>query len=231
MSTYLVLCQDLARDIGIPGTGPSSVTASDLSEEELAVVRYIKQADLDIQRRWFDWNFLWSEATLTPSVGTSTLTSPSNLGNWKLDSFIWSKATEDYQELDYVDWDEYKLEFKLGVVDSGTPECFSVKPDNVIDVYPTPDSTTTISAEYWKTPTELAADSDISAIPQRFHNIIIARAKIYYGENEDAPEILSGALAEFEDLLDKLESDQLPGQKNRRFSRVQDLFNYTVRTE
>ena len=205
MSTYLVLCQDMARDIGIPGTGPSSVTASDLSEEELAVVRYVKQADLDIQRRWFNWNFLWGEATLTPSVGTSTLTSPSDLGNWKLDSIVWSKSTDDYQELDYMDWDEYKLEYKLGVVDSGTPEVFSVKPDNVLDVYPTPDTTTTISVEYWKTPTELAADSDISAIPQRFHNIIIARAKIYYGENEDAPEILSGALAEFEDLLDKLE--------------------------
>jgi hypothetical protein len=61
--------------------------------------------------------------------------------------------------------------------------------------------------------------------------MIIARAKIYYGENEDAPEILSGALASFEDLLDKLEADQLPGQKNRRFSKVQDLFNYTVRPE
>ena len=231
MSTYLVLCQDMARDIGIPGTGPSSVTASDLSEEELAVVRYIKQADLDIQRRWFNWNFLWTEATITPSAGTSTLSSPANLGNWKLDAIVWSKATNDYQELDYMDWDEYKLEYKLGVVDSGTPEVFSVKPDNVLDVYPTPDTATTISVEYWKTPTELAADSDISAIPPRFHNIIIARAKIYYGENEDAPEILSGALAEFEDLLDKLESDQLPGQKNRRFSRVQDLFNYTVTPE
>lgn len=231
MSTYLVLCQDMARDIGIPGTGPSSVTASDLSEEEIAVVRYIKNANLDVQRRWFNWNFLWSEATLTPSVGTSTLTSPTDLANWKLDSFIWSKNTEDYQELEYMDWDEYKLEYKIGVVDSGTPEVFSVKPDNVIDVYPTPDATTTISADYWKTPATLSADSDVSDIPARFHSIIIARAKIYYGENEDAPEILSGALASFEDLLDKLESDQLPGQKNRRFSRVQDLFNYTVTPE
>ena len=41
----------MARDIGIPGTGPSSVTASDLSEEETAVVRYVKQADLDIQNK------------------------------------------------------------------------------------------------------------------------------------------------------------------------------------
>ncbi len=221
----------MSRDIGIPGTGPSSVTASDLSEEELAVVRYIKNADVDIQRRWFNWDYLWSEATITPSVGVSTLTSPTNLGNWKLDSIVFSKATDDYQQLEFMDWEPYRLEYKLGVIDSGTPEVFSIKPDNVIDVWPTPDSTTTISTEYYRVPTELAADSDISSIPPRFHSMIIARAKIYYGENEDAPEILSGALASFEDLLDKLESDQLPGQKNRRFSKVQDLFNYTVRPE
>ena len=228
MSTYLVLCQNMARDIGIPGTGPSSVNASDLSEEENAVVRYVKQADLDIQSRWLNWDFLWSEADITPSIGTSTLTSPTDLANWKLDSIIFSKTTDSYQELEYIDWDDYNLEYKLGVVESGTPEVFSVKPNNVIDVYPTPDATTAISTVYWKTPTELSSDSDISAIPPRFHKIITSRAKIYYAENEDAPEILAGALAEFEDLLDKLEADQLPGQKNRRFSRAQDISNFTV---
>ena len=35
MSTYLVLCQDMARDVGIPGTGPSAVDASTLSEKRL----------------------------------------------------------------------------------------------------------------------------------------------------------------------------------------------------
>ena len=79
MSTYLELCQDMARDVGIPGDGPSSVTSTSLSEEENAVVRYIKTADQDIQSRWFDWDYLWSEATITASSGTSTLTS-SNSG-------------------------------------------------------------------------------------------------------------------------------------------------------
>ena len=48
MSTYLQLCQNMARDIGIPGSGPSSVTSATLSEEENAVVRYIKNADIDV---------------------------------------------------------------------------------------------------------------------------------------------------------------------------------------
>ena len=37
----------MARDIGIPGTGPDDVTSTSLSEEENAVVRYVKQADLE----------------------------------------------------------------------------------------------------------------------------------------------------------------------------------------
>jgi hypothetical protein len=54
---------------------------------------------------------------------------------------------------------------------------------------------------------------------------------MYYAENEDAPEIMAGALAEFEDLLDKLEADQCPSQKNRRFSSAQNAFNFVVRPE
>ena len=130
-----------------------------------------------------------------------------------------------------MDWDDYNLEYKMGVVESGTPEVFSVKPDNVIDVYPTPDATTAISVAYWATPTELADNADISAIPPRLHKIITSRAKIYYAENEDAPEIMAGSLAEFEDLLDKLEADQLPSQKNRRFSSAQNMDNFVVRPE
>ena len=77
-------------------------------------------------------------------------------------------------------------------------------------------------------PTELTTDSQVSEIPPRFHRVITSRAKMYYAENEDAPEIMTGALAEFEDLIDKLESDQLSGQKNRRMIKTQDLQNFTV---
>lgn len=226
MSTYIQLCQDMARDVGIPGTGPSTVTPT--PEEEKDVVRYIKDADLDIQRMWFNWDFLWSEATLTPSAGVSTLTSPSDLAQWNTDSVVYNPTAAGYQPLAFVPWLEYREDYKYGTVDTGVPEVFSIKPTNVMDVYPTPDSTTAISSEYWATPTELSAASDVSVIPVRFQRIIIARAKIYYGEQNDASEVLSGAITEFTDILLKLEADQLPGQRNRRFSLVQDLANYTV---
>ena len=224
----------MARDVGIPGDGPSSVTSSSLSEEENAVVRYIKTADQDIQSRWFDWDYLWSEAAITATSGTSTLTSsnsgfPSSLGNWRLDSFVWNKSSDEYQILEYVPWNEYREEYKYGIIDSDIPEVFTIKPDNTIDLYPTPNASVAISSEYWASPTLLSSDSQVSAIPARFHRIIIARAKMLYAENEDAPEIMVSSLSEFEDQLDKLEADQLPRQKNRRFSSAQDSFNFVVR--
>jgi hypothetical protein len=226
----------MARDVGIPGTGPSSVTSASLSEEENAVVRYIANADQDVQSRWFDWDFLWSEASITAISGTSTLTSsntgfPTALGNWKLDSIVWDKSSDSYQILEYMEWNSYREMYKYGTIDSDVPEVYSIKPNNDLDLYPTPNAATVISAEYWATPTVLAADADVSAIPPRFHKIIIARAKMYYAENEDAPEVMAGAVAEFEDLLDKLEADQLPSQKNRRFSSAQNMFNFVVRPE
>ena len=226
MSTYLVLCQDMARDVGIPGTGPSSVTPT--PEEEQDIVRYIKDADLDIQRMWFNWDFLWTEYSTNTAASTSTITSPSDLAQWNIDSVVYAPTAENWQPLGFVPWLQYREDYKYGTVATGTPEYFSVKPTNVMDLYPTPDAVTALTAEYWATPTELSTDSQVSVIPERFHRIIIARAKIYYGEQNDATEVLSGAITEFTDLLGKLESDQLPGQRNRRFSLVQDLANYTV---
>lgn len=226
MSTYLQLCQNMSREVGIPGSGPSSVTPT--AEEEVDIVRQIKDADLDVQIKWFNWNYLWSEHTTNTVSGTSTISSPTDIMQWNIDSVVYDPSSDNYQPLVFVEWKEYRDNYKFGVVESGTPEVFTVKPDNVIDVYPTPDSATSIKAEYWQTPTELSADSDVSAIPARFHRIIICRAKIFYGEQNDAPEVLSSAIAEFTDLLGKLEADQLPSQRNRRFSEVQNLANYTV---
>lgn len=226
MSTYLQLCQNMSREVGIPGSGPSSVTPT--AEEEVDIVRQIKDADLDVQIKWFNWNYLWSEHTTNTVSGTSTISSPTDIMQWNIDSVVYDPSSDNYQPLVFVEWKEYRDNYKFGVVESGTPEVFTVKPDNVIDVYPTPDSATSIKAEYWRTPTELSADSDVSAIPARFHRIIICRAKIFYGEQNDAPEVLSSAIAEFTDLLGKLEADQLPSQRNRRFSEVQNLANYTV---
>ena len=226
MSTYIELCQDMAREVGIPGTGPSTVTPT--AEDEADVVRYIKDANTDICSMWFNWDFLWSEYSTTTVASTSTITSPSDLAQWNIDSVVYAPTSENWQPLTYVGWREYREDYKYGTVDTGVPEFFSVKPDNVIDLYPTPNAATTLTAEYWATPTTLSSSSDTPVIPTRFQRIIICRAKVYYAEQNDAAEVMGSAISEFNDLLGKLEADQLPSQRDRRFSVVQNLENYTV---
>ena len=226
MSTYIELCQDMAREVGIPGTGPSTVTPT--AEDEADVVRYIKDANTDICSMWFNWDFLWGEHSTTTVASTSTITSPSDLAQWNIDSVVYDPTSANWQPLGYVGWREYREDYKYGTVDTGVPEFFSVKPDNVIDLYPTPNAATTLTAEYWKTPTTLSDSDDEPVIPTRFQRIIICRAKVYYAEQNDAAEVMGSSISEFNDLLGKLEADQLPSQRDRRFSVVQNLENYTV---
>ena len=93
-----------------------------------------------------------------------------------------------------------------------------VQPDQNVFVDPPPDGAFTITADYWKTPTLMAANATVSPIPEQYHRIIVARAKSMWAEREEAPDILIASSAEYADLLDKLESSQLPGQKARRLS-------------
>lgn len=220
---FLTLCQRMARDIGIPGTGPSTVVSQ--TGELGDVVQYIIDADMDIKRRWHDWDFMWSSTTNTTSVGNRTLTSsaPSDLGYWNHSRIVYNYDSDDYVHLDYIPFDEYMDNFYFGTHSNDEPFLFTVKPDKTIEVYPPAAQSKNMYMEYWKKPEEMSVDADVSEIPEEFHRLIIVRAKIYYAEHEDAPEIMVSATAEFEDLIDNLESGYGRQQKLRRMHRAHGL--------
>ena len=93
-----------------------------------------------------------------------------------------------------------------------------VRPTGSLLVHPHPDKVYTITADYWRIGLKLAENLDVSAIPVQYHRAIIARAKTMWAEREEAPEILLAASAEYQDVLDKLESQSLPEQRRRRLS-------------
>jgi hypothetical protein len=103
-------------------------------------------------------------------------------------------------------------------VRSGKPAVFTVRPDNTLRTDRAPATSYTFSAEGWKRPTLLELDDDEPAMPADFHRIIVARGKITYGDQRDAPEILEAGQAEWLDVLDKLQSDQLDSHEADRMS-------------
>ena len=179
-------------------------------------------ADHQIQSLWHDWDFLWGQYSSTVATGNRapTLGQPTDLGNWDKRSFYLDYTSDNSTDLDELSYVEWRSDYRQGTATNQTPTFFIIQPDNNVIVESPADQSYTITADYWKAPTKLVANADISAIPIMYHRIIVTRAKTMWAEREEAPEILLASSAEYQDLLDKLESQSLPGQRARRFGIV-----------
>lgn len=205
------LCQDVVKELGISGgIGPSTVSAQ--TGEFANVVRWVADSSLWIDNLWRDWKYLWSEYE-------TTLTGQSiSIDAREIDrSSVWINAgTSAARQLT---WQEWRLlrETRNRVTLTGVPVYFSVDPSGTLFL-DRPVQSLPIRFEYWKKPTRLVADTDEPDLPEEYHRIIICRASIMYGNREAAAEIISGMEAEYIDLLEKLQSDQLEAFRNERMS-------------
>lgn len=214
--TYLEMCKKLRRECGIQGSGPTTVTGQTGLLQKL--VDWIADANDEICAMWFDWDFLWSEFSESTIVSTPTITAPSDLGVWDRSSFYLDYATADYRHLCEQPYKTYRDFLAKGTRINDKPSFFSVKPDGDIVLDPPPDAIYSLTSEYWKTASSLSANTDESLIPARFQRIVIARAKMFFAEHENAPEVMQGAQLEYNALLPNLEASQLPGHHARRMS-------------
>jgi hypothetical protein len=216
MSTFLQLCQNLRSEAGISGT----ISSTQNQVGELArVVTWIRRAYRDIQNLYPNWNFLRTDFTF-PTIASADTYLPTAVniadhGAWKVDSlrcYLTSVGSTDEQWLDYVPWEDFRDTYKFGANRSitGRPIKVSVKPDQSLVFYPTPDDVYTIVGERFKSAQELNENADIPLIPAQYHDIIMWRALIFYGEFESAQEHLSTGEAEYKRLLRSLEARELP---------------------
>ena len=212
-STFLELAQRLRLEVGVTGSGPASVTGQSGMLQKL--VNWIADADVEIQSRHQDWEFLWSEFSGNTIASTKDITKPSDFGYWIADTFFVDYTTDDYVHLDQMTYKDWKLYYGPGTQDESSPTHFVVKPNDNIILHPVPDGVYALTAEYYKAPTRMTANTSTSDIPERFVRAIITRAKIYYAEHENAPEIMAEASREFMELLGQLEASYLPGQDAR----------------
>ena len=214
-STFLQLCQIARRECGITGGGPPSVLnqAGILAK----VVAWVADADQELQGRWHDWDFMhhtgWSENTI---INTAAMAAPADLGTWDVDSFYLNYSATTHKQLLIMDYKRWRSDYRQGVKTSKRPNSIVIKPDRSLIMEPPPDAIYSLSADYWKRPVKMTANTDVSPIPEEYERIIIARAKIFYAESQGVGEILASAQIEYDDLLDKMEAKYLPNQSGRR---------------
>ncbi|MDI6789399.1 MAG: hypothetical protein QME44_01730 [Thermodesulfobacteriota bacterium] len=216
---YLELCQKARRECGIQGSGPTTVIGQVGILQKL--VDWIADADEEICSRWFDWNFLWTSHSASTIAGIATYIKPADLGVWDPKSFYLDYTLATYSLLSELEYRHWRDSYRNGVKTNARPSHFVRKPSGDIILEAPPDAIYTLTADYWKTITRISANASATLIPDRFQRVIIARAKMFFAEDQNAPEIMQSSVQEYNELMDKLEAAELPNQHNRRLSQAE----------
>lgn len=216
MSDFLTLVQDLHAEVGAAGVAPTAVTGQ--TGEAQRLVNWIKRADLKVQNKWINWKFLRSTFTAgnVTSQGVATLSKPATLKTWDTSTFrIIAPGETEENPLPWVEYD--KIKGQILDTDEGFPGRVIIMPDDSLMFEPVPDGAYTILADFYLKPVPLAANTDVSLIPEESHDsVILGRAMMYYANYEDAPEIKEQGTELYGEGLLELENHQLPNQNYSR---------------
>ena len=222
---YLALCQRVREEAGITGSGPTTVLNQ--SGQLLKLVNWVSQAWVEIQLMRPNWLFMHESGGFFLDAGTK-LYDPADKGI--TDVKLWDTGSLLYSELPLASGNAYShiLEYvpfarysrlhmveRFNTPDDDRPVHFTIKPDNQIELYPAPAAVTGhsmfLNFDYKRSTQQFAADADVPTnLPDDFHMMIVWQALKYYGFYENAPEVLDEAETNFDNLLLRLENEQLP---------------------
>ena len=215
MPTYLQLCQTLHEEVGANGA-ITSVTGN--TGTLLRICNWIAKANRKIQARKIDWNFLWSSWDLTLVENIHEYSPPTLLGSFDESSFWLEAGTTNAKKLKYKSYLEWRDGYRNASLSSADEvDIVTIKPNNKVEVLPIPNSTAAgkvITADYWKAPILLTDNSQVSVIPEQYHSVIVAQAKMYFAEYDGDAGLYSSAYVEHEGLYRQLKAHSLPGKKD-----------------
>jgi len=217
--TFLQLVNRLRQKVGI--TGNDLTTLSNLSGESLRCKNWVNEAWIDIQEQHPDWNWLRTTVSFATVDGQAVYTPTdcgiaATLGTWKKDSFrIYVTANGFVSETFLGDmlYDNWRDIYQFGALRTTTtrPVFISVAPNRSLCFGPAPDALGyTVVGDYYLAPSEMAADSDVPTLPERFQMAIVYRAMMSYAGFESAPEVYQDGQTEFNRMMRRLELDQQP---------------------
>ena len=95
------------------------------------------------------------------------------------------------------------------VIQNGDPSVYSIKPDGTLCFSSKPTENKTVSYESYATPVALVNNTDVPAMPERYHILIVYEALRCYAQFDEAPELEKRAFLYYEEMLADLERDQL----------------------
>lgn len=220
--TFLELCQKLVQKAaGISGN-VASVTGQ--AGELGRVVSWIADAYEYVQNKHQDWEFLRLGATFPVVANKATYTpaeaGQTTFGEWRFASswraYATAQGVADEQRVEFMPYDTFRDTYLIGTnrLETGRPQVVTEAPDQSLIFWPTPNDDYTIVGELYRAPHIMLANSDTPIFAAKFHNVIVQRALMFYGEFEGDPNTFGAGQTECARLISMMESQYLPEWSN-----------------
>ncbi|CAB4145023.1 hypothetical protein UFOVP891_48 [uncultured Caudovirales phage] len=220
--TYLEMCQRLMVEASISGTMSTVAGNAGLMGK---AVGWINTAYVDIQNLHQDWEWMRREARLNTVAATreyaytsftDSSVAISRFRRWVPETFsYWLSSTGQSGEgfMDEVDYAVWRRAYDFGsrATQQGAPINYAVKPNKSIAIYPVPDAVYVVRGDYYRSAVNLTLDADTPEFHSDYHMAIVWAALMLYGEERSAPECYAQGISHYNEVISKLERDQLPG--------------------
>ena len=205
--TFLQLINSVLREIN----EVEITTVSSTRGIQTATKDFINKAIRDIINSEVEWPFTVQSDTFTTTDGTAEYSRESDTKTIDYDSFtVKESASTSEKTLQYLSYEEYlELYNEADTNPTGDSEALPTfvyqTPDLKIGLSPVPDkSTYTVAYYYYKTHTDLSSDSDTPIIPDRFHDVIVNRARYYAHNLRSDPQFAQFALKDYVEGLQRM---------------------------
>lgn len=212
---YLQLVQRLHRESGRSTAAPTTVVGA--NERHARLFDWVADAwrNLQTEREW-RWMRNTLDVALTAGQQTYTGTGlgASRFRRWRMDDDTYNPwgyvdgSINSLWPLQYVQLDEFRSLYVYRTWGTTRPVAWTFDETNQLLVAPAPDQAYKLRIEYWKSPTELAADADTPDMPDEFHLLLMWRALEEVAKFDAAPEVLARAEKNHAALRHRLLLDQ-----------------------
>jgi len=180
--TFLELINSVLREIN----EVEITTVSSTRGIQTSVKDFINKSERDIINSEVEWPFTVVSQSFTTTAGTAEYSQESNSKTVDYDSFtVQESASTSERKLRYISFTEYldsrnETDTNPNTDSRALPEFVYTTPDNKIGLSPVPDvSTYTVRYYYYQTVSDMSANTDTPTIPERFHDVIVNRARYY----------------------------------------------------
>lgn len=220
--TFLQLTQALALEVGAAGIGPSTVVGQ--TGEYGRLVKWVADADMELQQEHDNWRFMVNTFSLNTVVGDASytgadcLTPVTDLRVWRertLKAYLLSAGVTDESELCYIDYEAWYWMYNTGPQTNSRPIHYTVGNAMELLIGPLPIDVYRVSGEYQRSVTKMTADSDTPKYPAEFHSLAVYLAMIKYGRFTGAPEVMQEGDRLYRKMMNRMERTQLPRMNHR----------------